>query len=441
LLLFQTLLSQAEEIGAIDTPMHYGIFAIGSRGDVQPYVALALGLMEAGHRATVMAHQNFKDFVEGYGVEYYPLFGNTEKLLYSEEGRKILQSGDAITLLRYLRKAANNWQEKVNADIWSGSTKPDVLVTSVLGMAWVDAVSDRSGKKWAVVQLTFPTTPTSEFPFAGLDFFYFPAFNRFTYWLLRTVFWNLNRKHLNEFRRSLDLPPLKRSIYRKVDRSRIPNLYGISPALVPRPHDWGPEIDITGFIYLPGKYRIAHPMDLVPDDLQQWLDTGEKPIYIGFGSMPIPDPGLFTGVLNELLARSNHRFLFCQGWSTLPDLKEDPKLYTVKYINHDWLFPRCKAAVIHGGVGTLGAVLKACIPLVIVSIFGDQIWWGKFIDKKNIGAHLPFKKLNTIKLSAAIQLALSTERSNNIRAIGSEIRKEDGLGRAIDILKDYFEGA
>jgi UDP:flavonoid glycosyltransferase YjiC (YdhE family) len=86
--------------------MHYGIIAIGSRGDVQPFVALSLGLKEKNHRVTLMAHGNFKSFVEGYGIDYRPLAGNTEEMLQAREGLRLLQSGNTFRLLRYIRKGA-----------------------------------------------------------------------------------------------------------------------------------------------------------------------------------------------------------------------------------------------------------------------------------------------------------------------------------------------
>jgi UDP:flavonoid glycosyltransferase YjiC (YdhE family) len=419
--------------------MHYGIVAIGSRGDVQPFVALALGLKERGHRTTVFAQENFKDFIEGYGIDYYQLYGNTEELLHTDEGRQILRTGNALTLLRYLRKAADKMQARINMDILSYGLQPDALVSSALGMAWVDALAEKWNKKWVVIQLTFPVTPTREFPFAGLDYFNFPAYNLFTYWLLQTVFWNLNKKQLNAFRRLLDLAPLKKSMYKKFESARVPVLYSISRFLVPRPLDWGAEIDITGFMVLTSDKRRNHKMDPVAKGLSEWLQAGEPPVYVGFGSMPVPDPAAFAIMLNQLLTRTGHRFIFCQGWSVLPELTQNSRLHVVKYIDHEWLLPQCKAAIIHGGVGTVAAVLRACIPLVVLSVFGDQAWWGKLVDKRKIGVHIPFKKASAEKLAAAVSLALSPDRSGNAREIGRRIRREDGLARTIQRLETYFE--
>jgi sterol 3beta-glucosyltransferase len=129
----------------------------------------------------------------------------------------------------------------------------------------------------------------------------------------------------------------------------------------------------------------------------------DKPIYLGFGSIPVPDPSKFIHILGELLQGTSYRFVICQGWSHLDDLPENPRLMVVSSANHDWLFPRCQAAIIHGGVGTMAAALRAKIPVVIASIFADQPFWGKQIQTWGFGVHLPFWHWTTQKLHAAIR--------------------------------------
>src|SRR5580693_2273655 len=151
--------------------MHYGIVAIGSRGDVQPYIALALGLQERGNRTTVIAHENFKEFVEGYGVEFHPLAGNVEDMLHSDEAQRVLRSGRIIAFARYLQKNITNTWEAVSRDLYKGCLKADVLVASLLAMPWVYSIAEKTGKRWAIVQLNLPATPTKAFPLAAMDTF------------------------------------------------------------------------------------------------------------------------------------------------------------------------------------------------------------------------------------------------------------------------------
>ncbi len=228
-------------------------------------------------------------------------------------------------------------------------------------------------------------------------------------------------------------------ILKKIADDKILNLYCFSPSLRARPCDWGSETDITGFLFLPKKEReIISEQDGVPAELTRWLDEGDKPIYIGFGSIPIPDPKRFQSILTELLNTTTHRFIFCQGWSMPMDLPKHARFFQIKSVNHEWLLPRCRAAIIHGGVGTTAAVLMAKIPLIIVSIIADQPWWGKIIERKTVGMHIPFKKVTKWKLLAAIEKTEALEMKQCVTQLGEEINREDGLNKTVDALEIYF---
>jgi sterol 3beta-glucosyltransferase len=413
--------------------MHYGIVSIGSRGDVQPYVALALSLRERGQEATVMAHENFKDFVEGYGVKFIPLTGNVEAMLQSEEGMRTVRAGNIVAFTRYLQKITQKIADSIVSDIFETCKTMDVLIASLLALPWVQGISEKLGKKWALVQLNLPTVPTKAFPMAGLDFFNFPAYNKLTYRFYAFAYHQAGKKLIDGFRKSLDLPRMKTSLMKKIEDEKILNLHCFSPSLLARPDDWAAQNQITGFLFLPSTTNERIPIELI-----HWLNAGHKPIYIGFGSIPIPNPKKIISILKELLEESNNRFIFCQGWSFPIDLPKHPNLFLVESISHQWLFPFCKTAIIHGGVGTTAAVLNAKIPAIIVSIIADQPWWGKIIERKKLGFHIPFKKLSTQKLLAAINKSQSAEIIQNALAIGEKISRENGLGKTLDALENHF---
>jgi sterol 3beta-glucosyltransferase len=411
--------------------MHYAIVAIGSRGDVQPYIALALGLMNRGHTVTVLAHENFKEFVEGYGVGFWPLSGSVEKILQSEEGLKVLRSGRILSFVRYLQKLTQRTQDTVCRDIFEGCQTADVLVASLLAIPWVHSIAEKLNKKWAIVQVNLPTTPTAAFPLPGLDFFDFRIYNRLTYRFFELFHWKTNKRAINQFRKSLGLEPLRTPIFRKIANEKILNLHCFSPALRARPDDWSSEIDITGFLFL------SKP-DAIPEQLTHWMNRGDAPVYIGLGSIPIPDPERFARVIRELLTESKERFIFCRGWSPPIDLPNHPRLFQLESVNHEWLFPLCKTVIIHGGIGTTAAALKAKAPPIILSVFADQPWWGKIIERRNLGIHIPFKKMNTQKLMDAIKKTQALDLKNNVLRKGQEINSEQGLRRTIDALEYYF---
>lgn len=413
--------------------MHYGIVAIGSRGDVQPFVALALGLKSRDHEATLMAHENFKEFVEGFGLSFVPLRGNVEEMLQSEEGMRVLRKGDIISFSQYLKKISRKTAETILDDILEACKKSDFLITSLLALPWVDSVAEKLGKRLAIIQLSIPTVPTKIFPLPLMDIFNFPAFNLFTYRFYEFTFHQSGKKIVNKFRASLGLTKLKVPLLKQIELEKIPNLHCISPSLLARPDDWKMNNDVTGFLFLPD----ATPK-YISDKLIDWLAEGDRPIYIGFGSIPVPDANLLKELIQHLLDTTSHRIIFCRGWSQKIDLPENPRLFTIDTISHQWLLPQCKLAVIHGGVGTTAAVLNAGIPVVIISIIADQPWLGKLIEQKKLGVHIPFRKLNPQKFAAAIERIRNPVFINNAIMISRQISREDGVNRTLDILEKYF---
>jgi len=419
--------------------MKYAIITYGSRGDVQPYIALSLGLMDRGHEVVLAAPENFKDFIIGYGVIFHPLYGNSEELLYTPASARFLKTGNAVSLMRYLQKAGIKIQPIINRDILTASIDADVLIASVLCLVWVRIIAEKLHKRWGAVQLNPPTVPTKMFPFAGLSFFNFPSYNLFTYRLIGVLYWQFVKKDINNFRLSIGLNPLKKSLLDKMFTEKILNLHAFSPQLITRPDDWDSYNDITGFLTLPPEKRKTHETEEVADGLIKWLQAGDAPFYIGLGSMPLPDPKLFNDILSQIVSTTKHRIIFCKGWSVTSNLPSHPNLFIVKHINHEWLFPHCKAAVIHGGIGTIAAVLKSKIPAIILSVFGDQPWWGKIIEDKKLGFHIPFKKLTADKLLNAMKATQNPEMLKTVAETGEKINNEDGLQTALDAIEQYFE--
>ncbi|OOQ61773.1 glycosyltransferase [Mucilaginibacter pedocola] len=419
--------------------MHYAICTYGTRGDVQPYIALCLGLKDRGHTVTLLAPENFKDLVGSFGVNFYPLHGDAEAILQSDEGQRVLKKGNIVAILKYMQKAGREVQPIVNRDLLEGCAGADVLIASVLTLIWVRTIAEKLEKKWGIVQLNPPSASTSEFPFAGMAFINWGPYNKFTYWLLEKIYWRFNSKELNKFRASLGLRAVTMADISNDAAANHLNLYAFSPQLIRQPADWSSNTRITGFLTLPPKVREANEAEALPAGLKEWMQHPQQPVYIGFGSMPVPDVDKVRAILQEIIRATDKRILFCKGWSQIPDLPEHPRLFVVDKVNHQWLLPQCQTAVIHGGAGTLAAVLKAKIPIIIASVFGDQVWWGDIIQKKNLGFHIPFVKLTAAKLITAIDGTQSADTRQNASACGEAMNKEDGLTTALDAFDEYFE--
>jgi sterol 3beta-glucosyltransferase len=413
--------------------MRYGIITTGSRGDVQPFIALALALMEKGHAVTIVTNENFRVFVEGFGVPYLPITGDTEKIINSPDALKLLEGGSIFKFFYHIQKVSAETADQSNRDILQACANFDHLITSVLPLPLVYSIAEKYRKKLAVVFLSVPPVPTKEFPFQVFGAKGHPWFNRLSYRLTGLAYLMI-RKKMNEFRKEIGLPPT--NVMKALLKSNTLAITAISQLLLPQPKDWPSNAHVTGFLFLPPAAREKPGQTEIPQGLETWLAKGDTPVYMGFGSIPIPDQGKLIRTLKGLLDKK--RVVLAAGWSTLNNLPTHPNLFVVKYVNHDWLLPRCTAAIIHGGIGTIAAVLRSGKPIIVVSILADQPINGQMIEQKKLGFHIPFKQLSPEKLLQAIRTADNPQTTKNCLAAAATIKAEDGVGKTTHLMEQYF---
>ncbi len=418
--------------------MKIGIFTYGTRGDIQPYIALALGLIEKGHKVTISATEDFKDFVEGFGVAFQPLWGNAETMMNSSEGKSILRSENSIKLMKYYFKVLHENRVPLRNSYYEAISKVDVIIANSMTLPIVSAIAEQQNKKMALSYFMPPVVPTAEFPLGDFDFFDFPWYNKLTYKIAQSFFWKFIKTDTNEYRQELGLPILKENLVTYLDKQKILDLYCISPSLIPQPKDWESHHKITGFINIPKHKRDEHHLDITPTELTEWLNEGEMPIYIGFGSNGIGNTEKIKSILSEILERTNERILFCTGWSMFDNLPKHKNLFFTKYINHESILPKCKIGIFHGGAGTLATMLRNNLPMVIVSFYTDQPTWGKIVEHENLGYHIPIKSLSAEKLISAIKKVQSPDIKAKVMLMGQKIRDENGLDNAIYEIEKYL---
>ena len=221
-------------------------------------------------------------------------------------------------------------------------------------------------------------------------------------------------------------------------RLKVPYTYLWSPGLIPKPADWGPEIDIAGFVFL----DLASSFK-PPESLTKFLEAGEPPVYIGFGSIVVDDPDKFTATIFEAVAKAGVRALVSKGWGGLGDEGNTPEnIYMLENTPHDWLFPRVSAVVHHGGAGTTAIGLKCGKPTMIVPFFGDQPFWGAMVAKAGAGASepVPYKNLSYEALAEGIKQCLSSEAKVSAEKLAQSIAAEgDGAGNAVDSFHNHLD--
>jgi sterol 3beta-glucosyltransferase len=249
--------------------MNIGIFTYGTRGDLQPYVALALGLMEKGHKVTLSATGDFKEFVEGFGVSFHPLWGNAETMMNSNEGQDILQTENAIKLMKYYFKVLHHNREPLRKSYYEAILKVDYIIANSMTLPIVSAIAEKQNKKIALTYFMPPVVPTTEFALGDFDFFNFPWYNKLTYKIAQSFFWKFVKQDTNEYRKELGLKELNENLIAYIDKQKVLDLYCISQSLIPQPKDWETHHKITGFINIPEQKRENHFLDQTPTKLTE----------------------------------------------------------------------------------------------------------------------------------------------------------------------------
>lgn len=418
--------------------MHITMLAVGSRGDVQPFVALGRGLAARGYQVRVATHAIFESFVRGEGLEFARLEGNPNAIVQSDEGRAWLESNrNPLTFASGFRKLMGPVLRQAMADAYEAAQGTDAII--VTGPSYYFGVSVATKLNVPFIQAyAQPLHPTGAFSssLVPLKNMGNPVLNYATHVIGGQMFLQLLRPTLNEARRDfLQLPPLPlMGDFLELTRRKLPVLYAYSEAVLPKPKNWGDFLHVTGYWFL------DQPGWQPPAALQAFLDAGSPPVYIGFGSMSDRNPERMTEIALKALEASGQRGILMTGWGGLTQADLPNHVFKLEAAPHDWLFPRMAAVVHHGGAGTTAAGLRAGRPSIVIPFFGDQTFWGVRVTALGVGAMLERKTLTAEQLAAAIRQAVTdNEMRARAAALGERIRAEDGIGAAIAVIDRYLE--
>lgn len=407
--------------------------AMGTRGDIQPFVALGRGLLAAGHEVALCTAEGFRPFIEEHGVPYAFMDNEFLAIIQSQTGQAAIEGKRGIWKIYQeigpiIRRSLDDEWRAVQ------EFQPELMVyhPKMLGSYHI---AEKLGIP-SFMSLAIPfQTPTTAFPnpmFTGVQLGGW--FNRFSYRLMDLA-GLMYGGVINDFRSNvLGLPPQGRLAPSMVKRNGepVPVLYSYSPSLVPRPTDFPPEVHVTGFWFLdrlPGWQPSA--------ELTTFLVAGSPPVYVGFGSMS-GNAGAERGrIIVEALQKAGQRGILASGWGGLQVADLPASIFLIDNAPHDWLFERVAAVVHHGGSGTTAAGLRAGKPTLICPFTADQPFWGKVVHEQGAGPQpIPQKKLTVDGLAAAIS-TLVTDQAMQARAaqLGERIRAEDGVGCAVGVLE------
>lgn len=415
--------------------MRIAIIALGSQGDVQPYIALGKGLKASGYDVRLLTHENFEGLVTSHGLTFYPMQGNVQELIEKPEMRELVEKGNFITMTlqtaKETERVAIQWAQ-AGLEACRGM---DLLIAGVGGLYLALSFAQKLEIP-LLPAFVFPFTPTKAFP--GILFpqsidRFGGTVNWLSHQVLRQIIWQGSRSGDTAARKQvLNLPTSSFfGPHQSPYLHRLPTLYGFSPSVIAKPLDWQ-NAHVTGYWFLDAASDWTPP-----SDLENFLQAGSPPVYIGFGSMGNRNPEETADLVLQALDKTGQRAILSAGWSGMRTENLPDNAFLVNSIPHAWLFPRVAAVVHHGGAGTTAAGLRAGVPTIIIPFFGDQGFWGQRVVDLGVGtAPIPRKQLTVERLAEAIQTTVG-DRTMQQRAaeLGAKIRTEDGVANAIAIIQ------
>ena len=414
--------------------MHFTLVAIGSRGDVQPLIALGAGLRRAGHHARLATHLEFKPLIEAQGLEFAELHGDMRAMLGNEDGHRLTSSGgNPLKFAREFRRLAHAMAADLLSSCLSACRGTDLIIVSGIGFYAGYPVAQKLGLPYLQTHLQ-PVTPTRDFTMPVMQPLKLGGLvNYASYVVGGQLFWQGMRGPLNTVQRELwGMPPLPFfGPFFQMARQRDPVVYGYSAHVVPVPQDWPDFAHVTGYWFLDQADHWQPPRELL-----EFIEAGSPPVSIGFGSMGNRDPEHTTALVLKALELSKQRGLLLTGWGGLAQAALPDHVFKIEAAPHDWLFPRMGAIIHHGGAGTTAAALRSGVPSIAIPFFADQPFWAERAHR--IGASpqpIPRKHLTAERLAEAITRAVTDAgQRRQAAAIGAQIRSEDGVTRAVELI-------
>ena len=408
--------------------MRITMLCIGSLGDVQPYIVLGRELMARGHEITLCAFADFEPLVTAEGMRFMPVSGDARVFI----NNLINSKASGPRFLKEVRDTLRDIIDPFLRDLMAACEGAETIISCYFGSI---AMSIAEVMRVPYVQTHYflmdsnSLTPISSAPGLRMGKGWYRTSYRIAYLLINTM----EKYYLADWRKQNGMSPrpLESAPDYTVNGHLAPVLYAMSPLLVPRPTTWAANIHMAGF-WLDDRAETYAP----DEKLLRFLEAGEKPVYVGFGSMTSGDMAQAQHIVLEAARRCGVRLIVSKGWGGLEGSSRED-VFVTDYVPHSWLFPRVAAVVHHGGAGTTAAGLLAGRPTLVIPFGGDQPFWGMRIHQLGLGPKpIPRKQLTARRLSEALERLTSEKRyAVAAREIGERLRLENGKAVAANIIE------
>jgi UDP:flavonoid glycosyltransferase YjiC (YdhE family) len=399
-------------------PLQVVLASVGTRGDVQPMVAVALALAARGHQPLLMAPPDFETWVSSFGLAFRPLGPDMREFIANQPQ---MLSGNAWRSYRAIRNFYADETPRQAARLIDACRGADALLWAG-GVLCAPAVAEHLRLPALGLLYSTSSVPSSCHPPPTSTRHGRPAWvNRLKWTLLGALLADPIGRPLNRQRRALGLPAL--SLRRQISDGPALAL-ACDPVVLPPDPAWADRIPSIGFIFLDD----PTPLDA---ELEAWLDAGPAPVYIGFGSMSGAGPARVEGLVVEAMRKVGLRALVGTGWGGLSGLALPSGWRRVGDVAHARLFPRMAVVVHHGGAGTTASALRSGVPQVVLPLILDQYHHAHRLHLAGLVPQpVPMERVTAVELAASIIGALSTSAALR-QAAAQRLQVSDACGELV----------
>lgn len=408
--------------------MNITMLTIGSMGDVRPFVLLGRELRSRGHTITIATFSGFEKMILDAGLGFFPLSGNAAAFMASI----MAPDTNGLTYLPHLWKGLKQYAPELIRDMDESCRHANAMVVNFFGSVYY-SIAEKYGIP-CIQTYYFPMDPNSAVPISSIRNMHLgAALNRQSYKLGYMAIGTVEKLILSPWRKENRLDPRKASSHPnyQIGNHTVPVIYAISPCLFPRPAEWGPAIRMSGFWFddTPVSWK-------APDALESFLSAGDRPVYIGFGSMVSGDMNRLLTILLRAIHASGIRAIVSLG-DRRTDLHSTRNVLFASYIPHDWIFPRVQAVVHHGGAGTTAAGLRYGLPTLIIPFAGDQPFWGDRVFRSGCGPKPVNRKSLTVHSLTRSLIDLTRQEKYAVHAaqMAAAMKQEHGVQQAADMVE------
>ncbi|NNH68619.1 glycosyltransferase family 1 protein [Nocardia uniformis] len=421
--------------------MRIALLTAGTRGDHQPYLALADELRSRGHHVEMTATENYADVVRRSGFEPHVIPFNSAELLESPAAKRGLSSGNPLPFLQIMldtvKIMAGERGERMHEVLSGACESADVIVSCASTLPWAMERREQTGQT-VIGGLPYPLDRTAEFPssFMVKQMISSRRLRLASYSAFEIAYGVAYRKMDRRVREMMGNPGKPRNPFRRIREDGIPLVHMVSPVLLPKPADWPDRSTVVGAPILPSHMREAWGESKVDPALAEWLDEGEPPIYFCLTGMPILDPVGSCDLIAAVCRRLGARALVAVKGEGFPrGIGYDRKLLVLDSFDYDRILPRCRAVVHHGGSGNSHDVLRAGLPAVVIGVHSDQFFYGWRMSALGIGADFPYPKLTEDRLHDALVATLTPEARSRAAELGRVVAAENGIAATADAVE------